>query len=79
MISVNRRIEESIYTENTHNFCKFMGFLLAVLIMPKNLMLPTVIFLITLQFLKTKEDNHAIVTYSSFVYFISLFSYLIIY
>ena len=75
--AIVRRIEENFFTKSCNLACNVLGVLLAVLLSTKNLMIPTFVFMITLQLLKDKKNNHAIVLYSSLIYFSVLYSYLI--
>ena len=77
MVAVIRRIEENFFTKNCNLACNILGILLAVLLMTKNLMLPTFIFALTMQLLKGKEKQQSIVFYSSLLYFSILSAYLI--
>ena len=76
-IAIIRRIEENFFTKNCSIACNTLGVLLAVLLVTKNIMLPTLIFVLTMQLLKDKENKQAIVFYSSLIYFSVLSAYLI--
>ncbi|MBP5468318.1 MAG: hypothetical protein J6Z11_03645, partial [Candidatus Riflebacteria bacterium] len=77
MIAIIRRIEENFFTKNCSIACNTLGVLLAVLLVTKNIMLPTLIFVLTMQLLKDKENKQPIVFYSSLIYFSVLSAYLI--
>ncbi len=77
LTAVIRRIEENFFTKSSNFYIKLLGGLLAILLVTNKLMFPIMLFVITLQLFKDKENRHSIVFYSSVIYFSSLFAYLI--